>query len=297
MFDQFKKIIRDVKWAFGNRRETSEESIKLLLSREIGMSVPVSIGTALIVESDNAALDKWESHLLINIRTLVRNIIGSVDYSQRTILMTDDIVDILIEEMDILKQVLPDYKPGLEISYYLPDYSGIMHDFKHANPKLYDTEKLQWEYIVGYRVCQRMLEYNRDKDHPVKFIECGWKLERDKRPTTLLTSFPSDLLSQYQFPKMNLLESHTGKIKLRRDWYSKLSGDRDVNKNIPFNKFTLTVFGDGVFFLVVNRKVKRIVLEMASRDKWNYTTTDARIKMSISHIRHEEDRKILLDMF
>lgn len=297
MFDQFKSIIKEVKWAFGDRKETSEESINLLVTREIGNQIPVSIGTALIVESDYAMVDKWENHLLINLRTLIRNIIGAVDYQRKTEILSDDIADILIQEMDILKQALPEIKPGLEISYYLPDYSNMMRDFKHANPKLYDTEKTQWEFVTTYRVCQRMLEYNKDKDNPIEFIECGWKLERDKRPTTILTSFPSDLLSQYQFPKMNLLESHTGRIKLRKDWYSKLSGDRDTNKNIPFNKFTLTVFGDGVFFLVVNKKVKRIVLEMAARDKWNYTTTDARIKLSISHIRHEEDRKVLLDMF
>lgn len=298
MFDGLKKIYNEVRNAFSNDEERSEESHELLITRRVGETMPVSIATAQVVENESADIDRWNQLLLINIHTLARNVLGAVEYKEKKKIKVDDLIDILINEMNILMDILPSYRPGTQVEFYLPDYRDIGNAFKMAKHRLYQTDNLKFEWIIHYKTQMRLAKMVEEKKLSLPIRVTGWQLEKDRRPTTLLTSYPTDLLSQYQFPKMNLLESHTGKVKERKDWYTKLNGARESDlSNIPFCKFTIAVFGDGVFFLVSHTKVKSLVKQMAVRDRWNYITTDSKIKGSISKITHPEDRKALMEFF
>lgn len=297
MLDDLVSAYKTLKRVFEDKHESSEESIHALLLRPMGATMPVSIGTAMIVESEFSDTKKWHDRVYINLRTLLRNIIHAIPTEDRDVLQADDVLDALIKEMHVLNEVLPEYKPGVTVGYYLPDYSDIFKKFKRGNPRLNYTPRMKEDIIMAEKVFRKLEQRKEDEQPLPEYDTCGWELDKHHLSTTLLTSYPSDLLSQYRFPRCNLVESHTGRVKERKHWSSKLNHtENDDMSTIPFNKFTLTVFGDGVLFLVSNRKVKKLVLGLASRDQWNYLTTEARIRGSISRM-HVQDRDILMEYF
>lgn len=298
MFDEIMERL------FGRKKESSEKSKMLLYNRAIGESLPVSIGTSLIVDGSKADPSRWNQVVLINLLTLSRNIIQSVPAASQFDLRSDDVTEVVLTEMDILRQSLNTYSPGVQVEFYLPDYKLIYLDFPMAKPRLFNTKNKQFvqQMMLDVRTKLKELieEENKKRDErkqeplPIRIMR-GWKLDKDKRKTTILTSFPTDLLSQYQFPALTLLESHTGAVKSRREWNTKLNWHKKEDiVNMPFMKFTLQVFGDDVFFIQQNLKVKQWVVDMSKRDRWTPITTESTIRGSIGKIKHIADREALL---
>lgn len=298
MFDEIMERL------FGRKKESSEKSKMLLYNRAIGESLPVSIGTSLIVDGPKADPSRWNQVVLINLLTLSRNIIQAVPAASQFDLRSDDVTEVVLTEMDILRQSLNAYSPGVQVEFYLPDYKLIYIDFPMAKPRLFNTKNKQFvqQMMLDVRAKLKELieEENKKRDErkqeplPIRIMR-GWKLDKDKRKTTVLTSFPTDLLSQYQFPALTLLESHTGAVKSRREWNTKLNWHKKEDiVNMPFMKFTLQVFGDDVFFIQQNLKVKQWVVDMSKRDRWTPITTESTIRGSISKIKHVADREALL---
>ena len=298
MFDEIMERL------FGRKKESSEKSKMLLYNRAIGETLPVSIGTSLIVDGPKADPSRWNQVVLINLLTLSRNIIQSVPAASQFDLRSDDVTEVVLTEMDILRQSLNAYAPGVQVEFYLPDYKLIYIDFPMAKPRLFNTKNKQFvqQMMLDVRVKLKELieEENKKRDErkqeplPIRIMH-GWKLDKDKRKTTILTSFPTDLLSQYQFPALTLLESHTGAVKSRREWNTKLNWHKKEDiVNMPFMKFTLQVFGDDVFFIQQNLKVKQWVVDMSKRDRWTPITTESTIRGSIGKIKHVADKEALL---
>ena len=298
MFDEIMERL------FGRKKESSEKSKMLLYNRAIGETLPVSIGTSLIVDGPKADPSRWNQVVLINLLTLSRNIIQSVPAASQFDLRSDDVTEVVLTEMDILRQSLNAYAPGVQVEFYLPDYKLIYIDFPMAKPRLFNTKNKQFvqQMMLDVRVKLKELieEENKKRDErkqeplPIRIMH-GWKLDKDKRKTTILTSFPTDLLSQYQFPALTLLESHTGAVKSRREWNTKLNWHKKEDiVNMPFMKFTLQVFGDDVFFIQQNLKVKQWVVDMSKRDRWTPITTESTIRGSIGKVKHMADREALL---
>lgn len=298
MFDEIMERL------FGRKKESSEKSKMLLYNRAIGESLPVSIGTSLIVDGPKADPSRWNQVVLINLLTLSRNIIQAVPAANQFDLRSDDVTEVVLTEMDILRQSLNTYSPGVQVEFYLPDYKLIYIDFPMAKPRLFNTKNKQFvqQMMLDVRAKLKELieEENKKRDErkqeplPIRIMR-GWKLDKDKRKTTVLTSFPTDLLSQYQFPALTLLESHTGAVKSRREWNTKLNWHKKEDiVNMPFMKFTLQVFGDDVFFIQQNLKVKQWVVDMSKRDRWTPITTESTIRGSIGKVKHMADREALL---
>lgn len=298
MFDEIMERL------FGRKKESSEKSKMLLYNRAIGESLPVSIGTSLIVDGPKADPSRWNQVVLINLLTLSRNIIQAVPAASQFDLRSDDVTEVVLTEMDILRQSLNTYSPGVQVEFYLPDYKLIYIDFPMAKPRLFNTKNKQFvqQMMLDVRAKLKELieEENKKRDErkqeplPIRIMR-GWKLDKDKRKTTVLTSFPTDLLSQYQFPALTLLESHTGAVKSRREWNTKLNWHKKEDiVNMPFMKFTLQVFGDDVFFIQQNLKVKQWVVDMSKRDRWTPITTESTIRRSIGKVKHMADREALL---
>ena len=298
MFDEIMERL------FGRKKESSEKSKMLLYNRAIGESLPVSIGTSLIVDGPKADPSRWNQVVLINLLTLSRNIIQAIPAASQFDLRSDDVTEVVLTEMDILRQSLNAYSPGVQVEFYLPDYKLIYIDFPMAKPRLFNTKNKQFvqQMMLDVRAKLKELieEENKKRDErkqeplPIRIMR-GWKLDKDKRKTTVLTSFPTDLLSQYQFPALTLLESHTGAVKSRREWNTKLNWHKKEDiVNMPFMKFTLQVFGDDVFFIQQNLKVKQWVVDMSKRDRWTPITTESTIRGSIGKVKHVADREALL---
>lgn len=285
MLDRLKRMLQS----------DSEKSRDALDNRTRGAQSSLSIGTAMIFESESAEIDKWCSVVLINLMTLARNMIACVPSDARVSILAQDVADELLNEIELLKTLVPEINSKSIADFYYPDYSTIYREYSKTKARVASTPIQKYEASLYHELYRILSKWNDDKEHPLKFRKSNHRLNKDPRETTLFTHVPSDLLSQYQFPKMNLLESHTGRVKIRREWNTKLNHnpDEDVS-NIPFCKFTLQIYGDRLFFLTADRKLKAYVKRLAQENDWNALTTESRIRSSINKVKNPTDRQILL---
>ena len=93
----------------------------------------------------------------------------------------------------------------------------------------------------------------------------------------IITHIPYDLLSYVNFNRLDLLESHTGKLKPKHLWNTKYYpvGDRSMDI-LPFTRKLLMVFGDKVLIHPSEYKLRSLVLDIAENRKWNPATTEAK---------------------
>lgn len=257
----------------------------ILLTRNYGTGIPLSLGTALIVEGEHAMVKEWEPHLLVSIPTLVRNLISALP---RDVIWDkirpEDIGDAIISEMDELVSLVSAVKPKTVVTFTYPSYEGIEKLYPKGRYRTKLSEGIERLETYQKKVREYLLEHKQGISQVISFPTV--KLEKDSRPTTLLTAYPVDLLSQYQFPKLTLLESNTGRVKARKEWYTKLtySPGETAHFRLPFNQFTLMLFGDGKLFLSGSITLKRVVYQLAEKHRWNALSTDGRIRQSINSL-------------
>lgn len=255
----------------------------MIASRAIGQSHPLSIGTAMIFEAETTMINEIDAHFLVSIPTLIRNLISSISSTVNwSRLHTEDIAEAITMEMDELTKILPSIKTFKSISFTFPSYSDLTKRYPMGKLRETLTEKQQRQHDIIEDIREQFLKNKLDIGHQISFPDT--LLDKINKPTTILTGFPVDLLSLYQFPSLTLIESHTGRIKTRKEWYTKINterGDKTVFR-FPFNKFSLQLLGDGVFFLLSSRQLKLEAYALADKYKWNTLTTDGRIRQSIN---------------
>jgi hypothetical protein len=122
----------------------------------------------------------------------------------------------------------------------------------------------------------------RQSKDAIKFYECDLKPET-KSDSLILTNYAYDLLSYKHFNKLDLLESHTGVLKPKSMWYTKLLNGKDLNR-IPFNSLSIQVFGDKETFSGMPHKVKSLILELAEKYQWTQVTSKDRIYYSLDRL-------------
>jgi hypothetical protein len=74
-----------------------------------------------------------------------------------------------------------------------------------------------------------------------------------------------------------------------------LLGNKDLIK-IPFNKFSLQVFGDKETFSPLPQLIKKEVLRLANDFNWTQITTLDRIQFCLTTIKDSEISNILLKL-
>jgi hypothetical protein len=89
-----------------------------------------------------------------------------------------------------------------------------------------------------------------------------------------------------------LLESHTGKIKPRGQWYTKYLNGKDLVQ-IPFNEGFLQVFGDSETFRPMDIRFRRAILEIAERYKWTAVSTLEKLNYGIDQLKNPYYKEVL----
>lgn len=269
--------------------------------REKG-AYPISLGTSLALEAlagiypdrpVNPAPIRQVKEVWFNIRTLLRNLQGSLETEVRDRVTTGTLLPSLIEEINLIESIIVSMSSGMARAiFYVCDYTSIRQRFPKAALRVPTTAKQIMQESIERGVIKALL------DHDVSQDLRTFRYELDGRGQTafIVTHLPIDLLSRYSFGKLELLESHTGKIKAPAQWNTKLTNGKELI-NIPFGRFALQVFGDnGNHFTPAPRIVKEVVLELASKYRWTSITTEAKIRESISSVTHAADRTALLSL-
>lgn len=232
---------------------------------------------------------KRYNQVAINIATLARNFIGSLDPVNKLYLTADHAKPALYAEINTFKNVLEDHKASL-ILYHV-DYSSLGKEFPHAIIKEPRTPAQKLEATLIKDLCIAMNKF----DFTVNQLK-SYKETALKNTDLIMTHYPVDLIPNNKLLGADLLESHTGLIKDRYQWSSKL-GLGDYKDLIPFSKLAITVFGDrATQFLSGPARYKNPVIEIAKQYGWNSKTTDSRMRSSLERLPDRAMAKTLIDM-
>jgi hypothetical protein len=259
--------------------------------RVIGETVPVSIGTAIPIETiiNNQELQGKYNALYINVRTVLRNLIGAYEKAP-TNFETGAVIDTFIEEIDTLLNLAKTYfTNGFSVTLYYPSYGSVVDLFTRANVKEPITKLQREKYQLERKCYERML-----KERPT-VIKTNCKLSGANSEALIVTHYPIDLLSFTTFRKLTLLESHTGHIKDKPQWLTKLS-TKSEHSNLPFNILTLQILGDGKMFGSMGSKYTGVLTKLAESGQWTTLTTKERVKFDINRMNDKLAEMLLKEM-
>lgn len=259
-------------------------------SRELG-KIPVSIGTALALDGlYNRHPDIKPSHILpaskatqlyINGRTMFRNMYNAVgDSGKASKIRAKEYATAMLAEIDEIEKAVQAEEHKLNVRVYLPSYKSLGIYFPKGELKPATTDKRKQYIMLENETLQRLHDqYKQLEEKPFIDIDCVLKIEH---PTSvfLLSHLPMDLLLAENYTELLLVESHTGKVKTKKYWYTKFATERD--SAIPFNKAMLLFFGDsGGIFKAQNKQSRDALRAVANARSWDYKTSISRIKTGL----------------
>jgi hypothetical protein len=273
-----------------------------IAERAVGQ-YPISIATSLAIESANgihpeipvssAPILEYEE-LWVNVRTLFRNFMGSLEKVTAGVVHPEEIADSLDDEMEQISQIIAESSGGrCRVIYYVSNYGRLEQRYSFAVVRRDNTPK-QMEYTaIQTKTIAMMLEANKTRPHPILVFER--KLIPANQPTPkvlLLTHYAFDLLSAKAFRSLTLLESHTGRLKDRALWYTKYSNGRDLVM-LPFREDLLQIFGDSETFRPMDPKLRKEIIDIATRFHWTSVTTTDKVRLGIEFIQNPYHREVM----
>lgn len=210
--------------------------------------------------------------ILINIRTIFRNAFGSFE-DKRDYLTPETLLTCIVEDVKAIMATAKAVAPSVLCVPYICMYKSANKEFPEAafrnilgGPSPTPSQAF---YVSLEQDVYRAILTNK----PFEIEEFDVYPE-GTHDTLILTQYPSDLLARKKFPKLALLESHTGRIKEPGEWFTKMNGKPE---QIPFNKGFLVLFGDAHMFSPLDRKVRSVLVKTAEKYNWNQGTSMDRI--------------------
>lgn len=295
-----------------------------LRTRELGQ-FPVSIATSLALEGalgildqdpmgDEGLVDNPESGgrprkspfekdkpvpitdfdtLYIDLRTLLRNIDGAIQSGVVNSASPMDYYKVLFTEVQVIDSIVAKLNPRPTLKFFASTYRSFTSMWPHAllRENTSDRAKL---YSRLENICLDYISNDIKKgllsaDH---FEIYDTRISLNSGKALLLSHYPVNLLLSWPESFTGLLESHTGVIKRRAEWNTKL---RDGKKypRIPFDKGMIQVFGDSANMLSPQTlAARRKLAELSEKHKWNALTTKSLI---LSHVRMANE-PVLMDL-
>lgn len=273
------------------------------IQREKG-EAPLSIGTSLALESlggfgefpsASPPIFKY-NEMWVNLRTLIRNCFNAVERGQRIQVLASDLIEPLLEDIQVLLSTVELKSMGrLTVKFYYNTFKRLANEFPKAKIKTPSTDKQIFEYALEEKILSLFLkDYVSTLDNEVHEFDVRFKAKGDN--AVILTHHPVDLLWRKQFRQLTLLESHSGALKPRAEWYTKLTGGRRYDR-IPFNRLTLQVFGDGnTQFSSMSSKIKNRLLTLAEEGRWTPVTTDEKVRYTLNKLYDPGEKQFYLDL-
>ena len=264
-------------------------SLRAVNQRDKG-ELPLSIGTSLAIESacglgeefytEHPAINEVDE-VWVNLRTLFRNLYGSIERNVRDSLLPEDLMAGLLDDIRTMEATITRKTHGrVQLVFYICDFSDFKQQFPNAYYKELKTEKQKIEQSIENQTLRLLVE----DSPPIDLRQFQTRIEGDGKRILMLTHYPIDLLWKKDFAELRLLESHTGKIKSQVDWYTKLTGGKDLTR-IPFNRLTIQVFGDGnTLFASMPQKLKQELIDLSIQYKWTPLTTEEKVRYGLGRI-------------
>lgn len=260
--------------------------------RDMG-ELPISIGTSFSIQGlYNTHPDRKPEKILpaskgnvlyINVRTMLRNIFNATESDKVTQVKAKDYVVCVKDEIQDINSFMENQEHKLKLYFYLPTYASITKEFGNTAELRIPSTELQKQKLEIEKQVFSILEQEQktlpEERRYINVIDMVIKSTNRER-AFILTHLPIDLLYTKGFANVLLIESHTGKVKSENEWYTKFSAE--ATERIPFNKATLTFFGDsGGMFKPQHHKARKAIMEVAEKYKWTYNTTKDKILQNL----------------
>lgn len=283
---------------------------KMFTTRTVG-ETGISIGTHLMLESlfhknmlelydkdrEFEKLDpsKFDYHVY-NIFTIIRNIVNSVTETRvvEDILQHKDFITVLKIELKLLSDMYKSIRCKPRLFY--PDYDKIYKKYnmgkETAITKVY-TEHMMFKSILDkLEREEKIVSINNNKGYtfPPFPKEQG---QKDNPRIIITTNIPVDLFNLNS--KIELLESHTGKLKSVSEFNSKYHpiGQQDLS-HLPWVEEILYILGDKTIVLPMKLNIRRELLQLSKDFNWTVKTTREKV---LSNLKTHKDFSIILKSF
>jgi hypothetical protein len=264
-----------------------------IAERAVGQ-YPLSIATSLALEGlagiyedrheESPPILKYDE-LWVNLRTLFRNFIGSLEKSLQEAMDGVEAAEAISEEMERLTDIARDLNPRTHVHFYVSNYDGMEQRYPRAMIRRDTTPRQKLYTLMQKDAIGALLQKHKGDENLSVFQR---KLEYAKSPTptvAILTHYAYDLLSAKIFKRMDLIESHTGIIKPKALWYTKFYQGRELVM-IPFREDMLQIFGDNETFHPLDIRLRRELIEIAKQYNWSQVTTTDRIRLSLDLMKN-----------
>lgn len=252
----------------------------------------ISVGTSLAFEGAAKIQLLQSDSLLINLRTIARNAREAYDKDDSdgkdvdllTAAASDDLIGLIKTVQGWMGQ------KTINLIVYLPSYRSLPKIFKRAN---------LWEPTTDIQKEKDRLDTavlnNLKKRFGANIKETDVNLPEFIGNGLILTHHPIDLVMTGSGTRLRLIESYTGTLKGHSQWYTKFSGGEKLF-NIPLNKLTIQIFGDGPvnFKSEKSHKLKDLIKDIAIKGRWTSVTTLDAVRSSINVHAKGFDRDGLL---
>jgi len=281
------------------------------LSNRVVSAFPISVATSLALESifkgPNPTIDPERiipqqinineyNEFYINLSTIFRNIIGALSKEDYLRVGPKGIKETMLFEMEVLDSIFRNEGGGsTKVIFYANEYKKALSHSKHPHAifRSVSTEK-QKEYKNLHDETISLFLKNSHSSDNLKIFDSDIK-PKIKCKALILTHIAYDLLSHYNFLKLDLIESHTGVLKNKHQWYTKFHEGKSLNM-IPFYCGFLQVFGDSEFYKPFDIKVRRTIIDLATQSNWNQITTIAKIIQDLDKMKDHFLKEVLKSM-
>lgn len=261
---------------------------------------PVSIGTALALESMFDPVQKpydearelpnmidlsTYTTVMINVNTLIRNLIAALPSEEVMSYTVDEYKEVLLDEITYLEGLF-----GLldtEVKMYTNDYSYAFAGIPQERIRTANTARQQFIEQVTLAL-----------ENDMKLVDDVISFKGELKPILpdvgsnmkilLISHIPWDLFSYRNFAKFDLLETYTGKLKERKDWFTKYYEVPNTDLSfLPFSKKLLPVLGDHVMFKPDNINYRKRLIAYLSERLVTPITNDGTLSIFMTKVRKD----------
>jgi hypothetical protein len=250
---------------------------------------PLSIATSLALEGalgihpDHPAGSKmlydFTGHY-VNVKTLFRNYYEAIGKDNIPLVDIKDLIDAFRQELESYHDISEEQgKQKFKTVFYCPDYIGLEKRLPHAILRSDSTANQVLFAKSMTLVLSQIIRNEKDliKLYPLHITD------HESQNALMLTHYPFDLTTT-AFNSLSLLESHTGAIKDKSLWYTKLYNGKELPM-IPFRECFLSIFGDNQLFRPIGMTYRRTLVDLGKQYNWSFATSRDKVNYGLSTLK------------
>lgn len=270
---------------------------KNVLLERTTSSFPLSIGTGIAMESlfppELPAYDEKReipnyitatdyNTIWVNVATLFRNMIGSIPREKILDVSPMDAADTVISEIEVISRLFRDNtnefcKPEFYFCDYHTQYKKQNHNAVRLRADNTPTQK-----HLNHLLMNTLKYIAKDHKELIHHLNDEIKPKLNNGSSLILTHTPFDLLSGSNFKRLDLIESHTGKLKSKHQWYTKYYNvGKEPMNTLPFQRKLLLIFGDSVMFHPMDMRFRKLILDISKERHWTPMTTESKVLLDL----------------